>query len=178
MTAAMVQLIAHPIATAIRPKLNMIYQLSATKGDEMLLSGVKIISCLTIPASAALFFSSESIVLFLLGSAIEHSQLEELTSILRLLAVANALTSVSANLYYYQVALGNLRWHFISAVVHPIILLPILYFCIFGAGILAKFENSSTKFFISSTCLFIVSIVSTTSDSVISIPLFVLFFKS
>lgn len=136
MTAAMVQLLAHPITTAIRPKLNMIYQLSTTKGDEMLLRGVKIISCLTIPASTALFFSSESIVLFLLGSGIEHDQLEELTSILRLLAVANALTSVSANLYYYQVALGNLRWHFISAVVHPIILLPILYFCIFQYGMI------------------------------------------
>lgn len=136
MTAALVQLVANPVATAIRPKLNILYQLSKHKGDEVLLLGAKIIACLTIPASTILFFSSDSIVLFLLGSTIEEAQFKELSSILRLLAVANMLTSISANLYYYQVALGNLKWHFISAIVHPAILLPILYFCIFQFGMI------------------------------------------
>ena len=91
---------------------------------------------MTIPASTILFFSSESIVLFLLGSTIHGDEISELSSILRLFAIANMLTSISANLYYYQVALGNLKWHFISAVIHPIILLPILYFCIFEFGMI------------------------------------------
>lgn len=136
MTAGLIQMVATPIATAIRPKLNMSYQISKDKGDDVLLLGAKIISCLTIPASTVLFFSSDSIVLFLLGSTIEDGQFTELSSILRSLAIANMLTSISANLYYYQVALGNLKWHLISAVIHPIILIPILYFCIFEFGMI------------------------------------------
>lgn len=136
MTAALIQMIAHPIATAIRPKLNILYQVSKFKGDEALLLGVKLISCLTIPASTVLFFCSDSIVLFLLGSTIAESQFQDLSSLLRLLVFANMLTSISANLYYYQVAIGNLKWHLTSAVIQPVILMPALYFSIFQFGMI------------------------------------------
>ena len=135
-TAALLQLVAHPIATAMRPKLNIAYQHSRNKGDELLLLTVKLISSLTVPAATVLYFGSEFLVLFLFGATIGDDKIAELSSLLQLFVIANMLVSISATLYYYQVARGHLRWHLIGAVAQPIILLPLLYFMVLQFGIL------------------------------------------
>jgi len=135
-TAALLQLLAHPIATAMRPKLNIAYQHSKSEGDRLLLLTVKLISCLTVPAATVLYFGSEFIILFLFGGTIEEGKIVELSALLQLLVIANMLLSISATLYYYQVARGQLRWHLISAVAQPIILLPMLYFMVLQLGVI------------------------------------------
>jgi O-antigen/teichoic acid export membrane protein len=151
-TAALLQLVAHPIATAMRPKLNIAYQHSKNKGDELLLLTVKLISSLTIPAATVLYFGSEFVVLFLFGASVGEGKISELSALLQLFVIANMVLSISATLYYYQVARGQLRWHLISAIAHPILLLPLLYvmilqFGILGAGYAALVTNLILFFF-------------------------------
>jgi len=149
--ASLIQLFAHPIATALRPKLNIAYQSTErAESDALLLTTTNMIACLTIPLATVIYFGAETIVSLMLG-VVEGSQLEVLAQLLRLLTISNMIVSVSAVLYYYQVATGELRWHLIGAVAQPIILLPVLYILISQYGIIGAgygFLVSSGLFFL------------------------------
>ena len=147
--ASLIQILIAPLSTALKPKINIEYQnLDHSKGDKLILLTTRIIAFIAIPIASTIFFCSKFIVEFMLDIEISSST-NYLSTLLKYMALAYLCTAFSSIIYFYQVALGRLKWHLISAVLHPIIYIPMLYillnnFGIIGVGYSLLISNAFT----------------------------------
>lgn len=134
--ASAIQMISYPISSAYRPKINILFQSKDQKdaGENSLITLTKLIAIVTTTAASFIYLNSLDIVKILIGSSLQEPQLY--SDMLKALVAGSLILTFNSILYFYQVAIGNLKWHLIASIIYPTILIPLAFILMENLGII------------------------------------------